>query len=253
MKESEFLINQEYTWDNMLIKDSILKLDGLWNDKPSFISIAAIGNIPYIDFPDFTEEQNKVFQNMAKEVLTVSREENNFNEVSITYRVDLDKEDKNAFRKILGDEKEVKFMSDPVIRDMLSSTKEMLIVNLHNHSNGSKFSVRDLLAFSSNDNIRAMAIISNKGNISLLYRPEMINIRDVVPYYIKKYAPDVFSRITTENKDILKLLTKEENILITKISIKEFCNQGVIYLPNISEENAKNIDFSSNIETFDKV
>ncbi len=68
------------------IMESIKALQEPDKEKPvGFFPLEILQNIPLIEYPGFSKEQNIFAMEMAKQVLLVSRNENNYQEVAITY------------------------------------------------------------------------------------------------------------------------------------------------------------------------
>jgi hypothetical protein len=52
-------------------------------NRKIYITDVAIDKIPYIEYQGFSVEKNKIMQELAKDVLLLSKEENESNEVPI--------------------------------------------------------------------------------------------------------------------------------------------------------------------------
>lgn len=84
---------------------------------------------------------------MAKNVLKISKEENDSNEVAITYSLDSVKLIEQGERYIgiaLGSEYDVDPLSDTTAYHLISSTEECMVIVLHNHPSLSDFSLTDV-------------------------------------------------------------------------------------------------------------
>ena len=53
-------------------------------NKKVYITDIAINKVPFIQYKGFTNKQNYIMKELAQEVLTVSKDENDSNEVAIT-------------------------------------------------------------------------------------------------------------------------------------------------------------------------
>lgn len=51
------------------------------------ITDIAISKVPYIEYKGFSEKQNNIMRRLAQEVLILSKEENDSNEVAITFDI----------------------------------------------------------------------------------------------------------------------------------------------------------------------
>lgn len=77
------------------------------------ITDTSIEKVPYIQYQGLTDKQCRIIQALAKEVLIVSREENDCNEVAITYRMEDDATEKEPdFGIAYGDKHSVEIESD---------------------------------------------------------------------------------------------------------------------------------------------
>ncbi|MCM1385645.1 MAG: hypothetical protein NC243_14040, partial [Lachnoclostridium sp.] len=54
-------------------------------DKKVYITDIAIEKVPYVEYRGMDEEQNKNMQSLARLVLTLAKNENDSNEVAITW------------------------------------------------------------------------------------------------------------------------------------------------------------------------
>ena len=185
---------------------------------PGWFSIAAIQKVPYINFPYFTKEENDEFHTQVKNVLRISRNENHYKEVAITYN----KEEKGAekiYRKVLGDENSVLFIGDKETKKIIqkSNKEKMIVVSIHNHPNDTGFSIQDMFVFSQNIGITLMAIVNTQGEISFLYNPDRISTQTMFLDILADFVPDFRLRKNFAEKEnpqkvfqIKDLLTQEE-------------------------------------------
>ncbi len=59
-------------------------------NKKVYITDIAIDKVPFIQYKGFTDNQNHIMRELAQEVLTVSKDENDSNEVAITCDLGVD-------------------------------------------------------------------------------------------------------------------------------------------------------------------
>lgn len=59
-------------------------------DKKVYITDIAINKVPFIQYHGFTDNQNYIMRELAQEVLMVSKDENDSNEVAITCDLGVD-------------------------------------------------------------------------------------------------------------------------------------------------------------------
>jgi proteasome lid subunit RPN8/RPN11 len=138
-------------------------------DRKVYITYVAIDKVPYVEYQGFTDEKNKIMQELAKDVLLLSKEENESNEVAIT--CDLGAEDplKN-FGVALGTEHEVDILADTFSNHIIVSKKSVAVVVLHNHPSTQTFSLQDIQFFIQYPMIEVIVVVSNQGTVHYLKR-----------------------------------------------------------------------------------
>ncbi len=135
------------------------------------ITDEAINKIPRIKYRNIPENEYDNLWDLAKNVLKISKEENNSNEVAITYSLNNAKLIERGERYIgvaLGSEHDVDPLSDTTAYHLVSSVKECVVIVLHNHPSLSDFSLTDVQFLLKYDNVKMMVVITNLGSISYL-------------------------------------------------------------------------------------
>ena len=120
---------------------------------------------------------------MAKNVLKISKEENDSNEVAITYSLDSVKLIEQGERYIgiaLGSEHDVDPLSDTTAYHLISSIEECVVIVLHNHPSLSDFSLTDVQFLLRYDNVKMMVVITNLGSISYLVKNKKYNLKKAI-------------------------------------------------------------------------
>lgn len=146
-------------------------------DRKVFITDIAIDKVPYVRYYGFTNEQNKIMQELARDVLVLSKEKNNSNEVAIT--CDLGSEDPlNSFGVALGTEHEVDILADTLSNHMIVSRKSIAVVVLHNHPSTQTFSLQDIHFFIMHPMIEVIVVVSNQGTVHYLKRDADFDYKD---------------------------------------------------------------------------
>ena len=242
--------NTDFLLNGMLL-DELNSTDGTSKKFPCSVT----KNIPFISFPDLTPEENATIFRLSQEVLLKSIFDNHYNEVSITYRIDVPPEDKKTeknnsesknnqdfFSVAYGNEYSVPFLDDEKIPIILASTDNLVIVNLHNHTNDSDFSLRDITIFSQYDNLRLMQIVNTKGEVSFLYKPEKIDLKKVIAAKIVELVPDYKERLKS-GQFLTDTLSSEEKSKIVKASIQAFIDKGVDYSKYIDKSKITEVHF----------
>jgi proteasome lid subunit RPN8/RPN11 len=138
-------------------------------NRKVYITDVAIDKVPYVEYQGFTDEQNKIMRELAKDVLLLSKEENESNEVAIT--CDLGAEDplKN-FGVALGTEHEVDILADTFSNHIIVSQKSVAVVVLHNHPSTQTFSLQDIQFFIQYPMLEVIVVVSNQGTVHYLKR-----------------------------------------------------------------------------------
>lgn len=110
---------------------------------------------------------------MAKEVLTISKNENDSNEVALTYSMEHERliaAGKEYIGISLGDEHSVDPCINTVANHLITASLECVVIILHNHPSLSKFSLEDIRFFLKNASVKMMVVITNLGSISYLVK-----------------------------------------------------------------------------------
>lgn len=142
-------------------------------DHKIMITDEAIKKVPRIQYRNIPESEYDTIQELAKNVLQISKNENDSNEVAITYSMDsaerIQKEEE-YIGVALGGEHEVDPISNTIAYHLISSAKECIVIVLHNHPSLSDFSLSDVQFLLQYVNVRMMVVISNLGSISYLVK-----------------------------------------------------------------------------------
>lgn len=138
-------------------------------DKKVYITDIAIDKVPYIRYNGFTDERNMIMQELAKDVLLLSKEKNDSNEVAIT--CDLGAENPlGSFGVSLGTEHEVDILADTFSNHIIVSRESVAVVVLHNHPSTQTFSLQDIQFFILHPMIEVIVVVSNQGTVHYLKR-----------------------------------------------------------------------------------
>lgn len=238
-------------WLEDVLNKGLLELEEE-KKNPNWFGINVISNVPYISFPGFSEKECKEVQEQARNVLKISRNENNYKEVAITYKRDNSTEKKDYY-KILGDYTSVPIMADERTSKLINfsnNNHELVVISIHNHPNNSRFSINDLLVFTENPSIKLMEIVNKNGEVSFLFRPYELNLHNIVTRSITDNVPDFNDRknLWKENNPdkyfkLSDLLNFKERTIIVSDVICELLERGVCYCRYVNQEQAKNLTF----------
>lgn len=138
-------------------------------DRKILITDIAIEKVPFIKYNGFSDEWNKIMQELAKDVLLLSKEKNDSNEVAIT--CDLGAENPlGSFGVSLGTEHEVDILADTLSNHIIVSKESVAVVVLHNHPSTQTFSLQDIHFFIQHPMLEVIVVVSNQGNVHYLMR-----------------------------------------------------------------------------------
>ena len=137
------------------------------------ITDEAIRKVPRIQYKNIPESEYNIIQELAKNVLQISKSENNSNEVAITYSMDSAERIQKGEEYIgvaLGSEHSVDPISSTTAYHLVSSAKECIVIVLHNHPSLSDFSLSDIQFLLQYASVKMMVVVTNLGSISYLVK-----------------------------------------------------------------------------------
>lgn len=150
------------------------------------ITDEAIEKVPLVKYKEIPESEYLMLQELAKEVLMVSKNDNDSNEVALTYSLNyrnLIAEGKEFIGIALGDEHSVDPCMNTVSYHLITSSFECVVIVLHNHPSLSKFSLEDVKFFLNNGTVKMMVVVTNLGSISYLVKKDMYNRKKAIEIY----------------------------------------------------------------------
>lgn len=137
------------------------------------ITDEAIRKVPRIKYKNIPENEYDTIQELARNVLLISKNENDSNEVAITYEMNSLECIRNGEAYIgvaLGNEHEVDPIGSTTSYHLVSSAKECVVIVLHNHPSLSDFSLSDIRFLLRHESIKMMVVVTNLGSISYLVK-----------------------------------------------------------------------------------
>lgn len=138
-------------------------------NRKIYITDMAIEKVPFIEYHGFDNERSKIMQELAKNVLILSKEENDSNEVAIT--CDLGTENPlEQFGISLGTEHEVDILADTLSNHIIVSQESVAVVVLHNHPSTQTFSLQDIQFFLEYPMLEVIVVVSNQGTVHYMMR-----------------------------------------------------------------------------------
>jgi hypothetical protein len=157
-------------------------------DHKIMITDEAIDKVPRIKYKNIPESEYDNIQDLAKSVLKISKDENDSNEVAVTYSLGSDKLIEKGERYIgvaLGSEHAVDPLSDTTAYHLVCSAEECVIIVLHNHPSLSDFSLTDVQFLLRYENVKMMVVVTNLGSISYLVKGTSYNQKDAIALFNK--------------------------------------------------------------------
>lgn len=186
--------------------------------KKIMITEEAIKKVPYIEYEDIPESEYGKIQNFAKTILRVAKDENDSNEIAITYSYDSEFVGKeNSFSIFCGTEHDVDLMADADTFHMLTRSKECAVISLHNHPSLSLISLADSRFFLYYSSIKLLAVVSNLGSISYLLKGRNFNL---------KVALELINQAITLNNKASNLKERQQ---AASFFLKNCYKAGIIY------------------------
>ncbi len=155
-------------------------------DHKILITDEAIKKVPLVQYKDIPESEYLMLQELAKEVLIVSKNDNDSNEVALTYSLDyrnLIAEGKEYMGVALGDEHSVDPCMNTTSYHLITITLECVVIVLHNHPSLSKFSLEDIKFFLNNVAVKMMVVVTNLGSISYLVKKDTFYRKNAIEIY----------------------------------------------------------------------
>lgn len=142
-------------------------------DHKIMITNEAIRKVPRIEYKNIPENEYNTLQELARNVLRISKDKNNSNEVAIMYAMDSVKRIQKGEEYIgvaLGSEHGVDPISNTTAYHLVSSAEDCIVIVLHNHPSLSNFSLSDVQFLLRYERVKMMVVITNLGSISYLVK-----------------------------------------------------------------------------------
>lgn len=157
-------------------------------DHKIMITDEAIKKVPRIEYKNIPESEYDIIRSLAQDTLRIAKDENDSNEVAITYSLDSAKRIEKGEDYIgiaLGGEHEVDPISNTTAFHLLSSAKDCIVVILHNHPSLSDFSLSDVQFLLKYASVKMMVVVSNLGKITYIVKNEKYNYEKAVSLFNK--------------------------------------------------------------------
>ena len=208
----------------MKVTDELMELKSLEmankRDHKIMITDEAIDKVPFVRYKEIPEEEYPIIQMLARKVLQLSKNENDSNEVAITYSMDeaKGKEDLgNLFGVDFGDDHSANPMRDSYSYHLIHSSKSCVVVSLHNHPSLSKISLVDVRFFLENPTIKLLTVVTNLGNIYYLVKGTKYDLSKAIK---------IFNEAVNENNEAVGLKALQN---ASEYFLKNCSKAGIIY------------------------
>ena len=152
-------------------------------DHKIMITDEAINKVPRVRYKEIPEAEYDNLQELAKQVLQISRDENDSNEVAVTYSlesVELIEKGERYIGIALGAEHDVDPLSDSTSYHLIRASKDCVVLVLHNHPSLSEFSLSDIQFLLRYETVKMMVVVTNLGNVSYLVKNAKYNFEKAV-------------------------------------------------------------------------
>lgn len=183
-------------------------------DTKIAITNVAISKTNPPTIPHFSQQQNQKFKELHRELLTMSMNENDSNEVAFLFNSTTLKHEYE-----MGGTRSVNIFKNPFALDMLRESSDRELYLLHNHPTTKIFSYSDIGVFLLYDNIGGITVVSNAGKVNVIYKTETFD-------YEKAYSS--LKQIRGEYKN--EVLNEEEDAEVVKRFLKVCENCGIKFM-----------------------
>jgi fructose/tagatose bisphosphate aldolase len=152
-------------------------------DHKIVITDEAINRVPRIEYKCIPESEYDNIQDLAMNVLKISKDENDSNEVAITYALESSSYIQNKEDYIgvaIGSEHGVDPLNSTVAYHLIKGEGNCVVIVLHNHPSLSDFSLTDIEFLIQYEKIKLMVVVTNLGSITYLVKTDKYNYNKAV-------------------------------------------------------------------------
>ncbi len=137
------------------------------------ITDEAINKVPRVQYKEIPETEYDNLLELARQVLQISKNENDSNEVAVTYSlesVQLIEKGERYLGIALGAEHDVDPLSDSTSYHLIRASRDCVVLVLHNHPSLSAFSLSDIQFLLKYETVKLMVVVTNLGSVSYLVK-----------------------------------------------------------------------------------
>jgi hypothetical protein len=160
-------------------------------DHKIMITDEAIDKVPRIEYKEIEPEQYDILQKLVKEVLLISKDDNDSDEVAITYSLDnlndVGEERDLIYGVSLGDEHSVDPEEDTTSYHILNGALQCVVVVLHNHPSMSKLSLQDISFLLMYRSMKMIIAVTNYGSVYYLVKTRNYDVEKAKELYKEAY------------------------------------------------------------------
>ena len=171
-------------------------------DYKVLITDEAIAKVGKVKLSDFTEEQMSKMQEKHKNLLRLSKEQNDSNEILLIDDLVMKSE-----VQIFGDEFSVSPASNPFAVSVIGRADKYSLIYMHNHPSTNTFSVADIDTFICEAPIKTMSVVTNQGKVYVLNKTSRYNYNNARQLMLDVYRS--FGSETIDNKEFVKRFLNE--------------------------------------------
>lgn len=141
-------------------------------DKKIFVTDVAIDKVTKSKVKLLSSEHNSKIDAIHKELLTVSKNENNSDEVAILFEL-------NSSKKFsqMGTEHVVNIFDNPMAYSLAKNGEANSLFLAHNHPSTQSFSYADIGVLMYVDSLAGMSVVSNTGDVHILFKSRKFNYK----------------------------------------------------------------------------
>ncbi len=147
-------------------------------NRPIDITDIAVSKVRCIQFEGFTSDENRIIQKQHQELLRISKDYNDSNEVGIL----VDIIHWNTW-VIFGKGNEVETKDNPEAYKALKTYPKNTLLFMHNHPSTSTFSGTDFKTFCHNSSLYIITVVGNDGNIRVLEKLNNFDANYALQHY----------------------------------------------------------------------
>ena len=184
------------------------------------ITHEAINKVSRVQYKEIPETEYDNLRELARQVLQISKDENDSNEVAVTYSLESAQliETGECYLGIaLWVEHDVDPLSDATSYHLIRASRDCVVLVLHNHPSLSAFSLSDIQFLLRYETVKLMVIVTNLGNVS----------------YLVKNSKYDFEKAVVLLNEAIDLNNKEKNIKdlqeVADYFLKSCYNVGINY------------------------